>query len=126
RFGEVPGAAGIGGLLVDSTTPGLSVPNVRWMMGLRGMPEGDVIFRDCRVPADAVLCAPGDGFKRLMTSYNAPRVVAATVALGIAAAIAAYFINGAILETTAIERITLARYLAPIVEEVAKALIVVG
>ena len=85
RFGGVPGAKGIGGLLVDSTAPGLSVPNVRWMMGLRGMPEGDVIFTDCRVPADSVLCQPGDGFKRLMTSYNAQRVGAATVALGIAA-----------------------------------------
>lgn len=84
RFDGVPGAAGIGGLLVEATTPGLSVPRVRWMMGLRGMPEGDVVFRDCRVPADNLLVPPGDGFRRLMTAYNAQRVGAATVALGIA------------------------------------------
>jgi hypothetical protein len=84
RFDGVPRAAGVGGLLVEATTPGLSVPKVRWMMGLRGMPEGDVVFRDCRVPAANLLVAPGDGFKRLMTSYNAQRVGAATVALGIA------------------------------------------
>jgi alkylation response protein AidB-like acyl-CoA dehydrogenase len=84
RFDGVARAPGVGGLLVDATTPGLSVPKVRWMMGLRGMPEGDVVFRDCRVPAENVLVPPGDGFKRLMTSYNAQRVGAATVALGIA------------------------------------------
>ncbi len=84
RFDGVARASGIGGLLVESTTPGLSVPKVRWMMGLRGMPEGDLVFRECRVPVDNLLVAPGDGFKRLMTSYNSQRVGAATVALGIA------------------------------------------
>ena len=54
------------------------------------------------------------------------RTVIAVVAFGIAAAIVALFVNGAILDTTAIERTTLARYIAPIVEEVLKALIVVG
>jgi alkylation response protein AidB-like acyl-CoA dehydrogenase len=84
RVDGVAGAAGIGGLLVEAATPGLTVPKVRWMMGLRGMPEGDVLFEQCRVPADSLLVAPGDGFKRLMTAYNSQRVGAATVALGIA------------------------------------------
>ncbi len=84
RFDGVPKAAGIGGLLVEATTPGLAVPKVRWMMGLRGMPEGDLVFRQCRIPAENLLAAPGDGFKRLMTAYNSQRVGAATVALGIA------------------------------------------
>jgi alkylation response protein AidB-like acyl-CoA dehydrogenase len=84
RFDNVAGAKGIGGLLVEASTAGLSVPKVRWMMGLRGMPEGDVIFRGCRVSAENLLVPPGDGFKRLMTSYNSQRVGAATVALGIA------------------------------------------
>lgn len=85
RFGDVPRAAGVGGLLVEASTPGLAVPKIRWMMGLRGMPEGDLVFERCRVPADNLLVGPGDGFKRLMTSYNSQRVGAATVALGIAA-----------------------------------------
>ena len=84
RFNDIPKAAGIGGLLVEATTSGLSVPKVRWMMGLRGMPEGDVMFRQCRVPVENLLVGPGDGFKRLMTAYNSQRVGAATVALGIA------------------------------------------
>jgi alkylation response protein AidB-like acyl-CoA dehydrogenase len=84
RFDGRAGAEGIGGLLVEATAPGLSVPNIRVMMGVRGMPEGDVVFKDCRVPARNLLAKPGDGFKRLMSAYNLQRLGAAAVALGIA------------------------------------------
>jgi hypothetical protein len=84
RFGDKAGAGGIGGILVEGNTPGLSVPKIRVMMGVRGMPEGDVVLADCRVPAANVLAAPGPGFKRLMTAYNVQRLGAAAVALGIA------------------------------------------
>ncbi|MGD9535672.1 MAG: acyl-CoA dehydrogenase family protein [Alphaproteobacteria bacterium] len=84
RFDGRPGAEGIGALLVEATTPGLSVPKVRVMMGVRGMPEGDVVFADCRVPAANLLVGPGDGFRKLMAAYNLQRLGAATVALGVA------------------------------------------
>lgn len=84
RFGDTPGAAGIGAVLVDGETPGLNVTRVPMMMGVRGMPEGDVRFENCRVPAQNLLVSPGDGFKKLMRCYNLQRVGAATVALGIA------------------------------------------
>ena len=84
RFGDTPGAAGIGGVLMSGDTPGLSVTRVPMMMGVRGMPEGDVRFEDCRVPAQNLLAPAGDGFKKLMRCYNLQRVGAATVALGIA------------------------------------------
>ena len=84
RFGDTPGARGIGGVLVTADTPGLSVPRVPRMMGVRGMPEGEVMFDDCRVPAANLLVPPGDGFKKLMQCYNLQRVGAAAVTLGIA------------------------------------------
>ncbi|MBT6440884.1 MAG: acyl-CoA dehydrogenase [Alphaproteobacteria bacterium] len=84
RFGDVPGSAGIGALLVPADTPGLSVPKVRQMMGVRGMPEGDVVFDNCYVPAENILLPAGAGFKKLMGAYNLQRLGAATVALGIA------------------------------------------
>jgi alkylation response protein AidB-like acyl-CoA dehydrogenase len=84
RFDDRTGAEGIGGLLVEGTTPGLTVPNIRVMMGVRGMPEGDVKFDNCRVPAANLLAPPGRGFKRLMAAYNLQRLGAAAVALGIA------------------------------------------
>lgn len=84
RFDGRSGAEGIGALLVDAKTPGLSVPRIRVMMGVRGMPEGDVVFDHCRVPAENLLVGPGDGFRKLMAAYNLQRLGAATVALGIA------------------------------------------
>lgn len=84
RFDDRPGDEGIGGLLVESGTPGLSVPRVRRMMGVRGMPEGDLVLDHCRIPAENLLVPPGDGFKRLMAAYNLQRLGASTVALGIA------------------------------------------
>ena len=57
-------------------------------MGLRGMPETVVEFRDLFVPDAMVLRAPGGwrkGFARLMDAYNGQRLGAATVALGLAA-----------------------------------------
>ena len=84
RFDEKPGAEGIGALLVEADTPGLTVPRIPMMMGLRGMPEGEVSMVDCRVPAKNLLAPPGDGFKKLMRCYNLQRIGAAAVALGIA------------------------------------------
>lgn len=63
-----------------------------------------------------------------LDSYKlvALRTVVVVVVLGVVAAIVSYFVNGAILSSTTIDRTTLARYVAPVVEEIAKALIVVG
>ncbi|MEE9290191.1 MAG: 3-sulfinopropanoyl-CoA desulfinase, partial [Alphaproteobacteria bacterium] len=56
-------------------------------MGLRGIPETEIICEDLEIPADMVLTPPeglGRGFAGLMTAYNAQRVGAAAVALGLA------------------------------------------
>ena len=84
RFDGKSGAEGIGALLVEADTAGLSVPRIPMMMGLRGMPEGDVLMVNCRVPVKNVVTYPGDGFKKLMRCYNLQRIGAASVALGIA------------------------------------------
>jgi hypothetical protein len=83
RFGGIPGPAGIGALLVEAGTPGLAVTRRERAMGMRGIPEGEVTFSDCRVPAGNLLIGPG-GFKPLMAAYNGQRLGAATVALGLA------------------------------------------
>jgi len=66
---------------------GLSIGQREPAMGLRGIPETEIIFEDLHIPDDMVLVPPegmGRGFAGLMTAYNAQRVGAATVALGIA------------------------------------------
>jgi alkylation response protein AidB-like acyl-CoA dehydrogenase len=84
RFGGVAGAEGIGGVLVERDTPGFTIGPREPMMGLRGIPEGQLHFERCQVGRDAVLVGPGDGFKKLMRAYNGQRLGAATVALGLA------------------------------------------
>jgi len=84
RFGDRPGAEGIGALLVERDTPGFRVGDRDYMMGLRGIPEGRLHFDRCFVPRENLLVEPGDGFKKLMRAYNGQRLGAAAVALGLA------------------------------------------
>lgn len=84
RFGDTPGAAGIGGLWLERDMPGFTIGPRELMMGLRGIPEGQLHFEGVDVPREHLLVAPGDGFKKLMRAYNGQRLGAATVALGIA------------------------------------------
>ncbi|HLN09265.1 MAG TPA: acyl-CoA dehydrogenase family protein, partial [Xanthobacteraceae bacterium] len=80
---------GIGGFLaVRGETRGLRVSKREKTMGLRGMPEGELIFEDLEVPADMVLTPPSGferGFADLINAYNSQRVGAGTVAMGVAA-----------------------------------------
>ena len=84
RLGQAPGAAGIGGVLVERDSAGFRIGERDRTMGLRGIPEGRLHFDRCRVPRESVLVGPPDGFKKLMRAYNSQRLGAATVALGLA------------------------------------------
>ena len=79
---------GIGGFLaVLGDTPGLRIGTREPTMGLRGIPEAQVICEDMVVGDDMTLVPPGGfrrGFAELMNAYNSQRVGAGTVALGIA------------------------------------------
>jgi hypothetical protein len=79
---------GIGGfIVVRGESDGLVIGAREPAMGLRGIPETEVIFNDLELPADRLIQPPNGlarGFAGLMNAYNAQRVGAATVALGIA------------------------------------------
>jgi len=83
---------GIAGFVVvrdpDSGSPkGLVIGKREPAMGVRGIPETEVLFEGLEVPEDMVLTPPQGvrkGFAGLMDAYNGQRVGAATVALGIA------------------------------------------
>lgn len=87
-FDEHGTEEGIGGFLaIRDETPGLRFGRREPTMGLRGIPEMEVIFEDMEVAADMVVLPPSGfrrGFADLMNAYNAQRVGAGTVALGIA------------------------------------------
>ena len=83
---------GIGGFIVvrdaaHGTPAGLIVGTREPAMGVRGLPETEIILDDLEVGADMMLLPPQGirkGFAGLMEAYNGQRVGAATVALGIA------------------------------------------
>ncbi|WP_025771358.1 3-sulfinopropanoyl-CoA desulfinase [Thioalkalivibrio sp. HK1] len=87
-FDERGKEEGIGGFIaIRGETAGLEIGPREPTMGLRGIPETVIRFRDMEIPKERVLFPPrgfGRGFADLMNAYNSQRVGAATVALGIA------------------------------------------
>ncbi|HEY5215466.1 MAG TPA: 3-sulfinopropanoyl-CoA desulfinase [Pseudolabrys sp.] len=88
-FDERGQELGIGGFLaVRDEAKGLRVTRRERTMGLRGMPEGELVFEDLELPETMAVVPPSGlrrGFADLMTAYNSQRVGAGTVAMGIAA-----------------------------------------
>ncbi|HEX3163282.1 MAG TPA: 3-sulfinopropanoyl-CoA desulfinase [Pseudolabrys sp.] len=88
-FDERGNDLGIGGFLaVRDQAKGLRVGKREQTLGLRGMPEGELIFEDLEIPATMAVLPPSGfhrGFADLMNAYNSQRVGAGTVAMGIAA-----------------------------------------
>ncbi|MBH62155.1 MAG: acyl-CoA dehydrogenase [Alphaproteobacteria bacterium] len=83
--GQSQGIAGF--IAVRDETPGLSIPRREPTLGLRGIPEAEVVFEDMEVAEDMVVIPPEGlrrGFAGLMNAYNGQRVGAGTMALGIA------------------------------------------
>jgi alkylation response protein AidB-like acyl-CoA dehydrogenase len=69
RFG--PGVDGIGSVLIDRGTPGLTIGAAsQYMNGEHWCP---LYFDDCRIPADQVLLGAG-GFKRQISGFNVERL----------------------------------------------------
>ena len=87
-FDESGAEEGIGGFIViRDETPGLKVGTREPTMGLRGIPETEILFEDMELTPDTLVLPPrglGKGFADLMNAYNAQRVGAASVALGLA------------------------------------------
>lgn len=65
---------GITAFLVDRGTPGLSVGRIQPMMGHRGYHHAELVFEDCRVPAENVLGEVGQGFRLVMTTLGRVRL----------------------------------------------------
>ncbi len=80
------GAHGITAFLVEKDYPGFSVSRKIDKMGNRGSSTGELVFSDCRVPAENVLGEVNQGIKVMMNGLDIERVVVAGITLGIGAA----------------------------------------
>jgi len=77
---------GISAFIVEKGTPGLIVGNVENKLGLKASDTTDLIFEDCRVPAENLLGAEGDGFIIAMTALDSGRIGIAAQSVGVAQA----------------------------------------
>tara|TARA_Y100000588_G_scaffold36815_1_gene35361 strand:- start:130 stop:1290 length:1161 start_codon:yes stop_codon:yes gene_type:complete len=81
RLSNAPGAKGIGAVLVDKDTPGLTFGEPERLMGFRGIPDSDLYFDNVEVPVEH-LVVPAGGFPKLMQAFDLERCGNATMALG--------------------------------------------
>ncbi|MDP3969877.1 MAG: acyl-CoA dehydrogenase family protein [Nocardioides sp.] len=82
RLSDAPGAKGIGAIVVDKGTPGLSFGAGERLMGFRGIPSADVIMDDVHVPAENLVVPAGD-FGRLFGIFSIERLGNTTMSVAI-------------------------------------------
>ncbi len=82
RTGEAPGARGLSAFIVPAGLPGFTV--VERLETIAPHPLATLRFTDCRIPASAMLGAPGAGFKIAMAVLDVFRSTVAAAALGFA------------------------------------------
>ncbi|WP_099336232.1 acyl-CoA dehydrogenase family protein [Clostridium cadaveris] len=78
------GTKGISMFFVEAGTPGLSTGNHENKMGIRTSNTCDVVFEDCRIPAENLIGQEGKGFKIAMQTLDQARTWMGCVATGIA------------------------------------------
>ncbi len=86
RMSDAPGARGIGAVLVEKGTPGLSFGENEQLMGFRGVPSADIYFDNVEVPIENLVVATDGGFQKLMEAFDLERCGNATMCLAIAQA----------------------------------------
>jgi len=84
RTSDEPGLGGIALFLLDATTPGFDVGRPIEKLGTRSSLTSEVSLQDCRVPADALLGAEGEGVKNVGGLLSEIRVMTAALAVGLA------------------------------------------
>jgi alkylation response protein AidB-like acyl-CoA dehydrogenase len=75
-------ALGISAFIVEKGSTGFSTGKPEKKMGSHSVPTSDLIFENCRIPKDNLLVSQGDGFKRLMGSFNVERCGNTAICVG--------------------------------------------
>lgn len=80
------GHKGISAFIVERGTPGFSVGKVEHKMGIHPTSAAELVFDNCRVPAENLIGEEGKGFRIALEAIDASRVTIAAQAVGIAQA----------------------------------------
>jgi acyl-CoA dehydrogenase len=96
---EERGARGVTAFLVDAASRGISLGKPYRKMGQQGAHVCDVVFEDCRVPADNIIGGPDHlhkGFATAMKTLDRGRLHIAAVAVGCAERLISDCVNYAV------------------------------
>ena len=77
---------GMSAFIVEKGTPGFEITKYEHKLGIRGSSTGELVFEDCKVPAENLLGEEGQGFYIAMHCYDGGRIGIAAQAVGIAQA----------------------------------------
>ncbi len=75
---------GISAFIVEKGTPGFTFGKKEQKMGIRSSPTMELVYENCRIPAENLLGEEGGGFKVAMKTLDGGRIGIASQALGIA------------------------------------------
>lgn len=79
------GPKGLSAFLVDlKTTPGITVGHIENKCGIRSAKVAELIFENCRIPADRMIGQEGKGFRYALTALNSGRLSVAAQGLALA------------------------------------------
>jgi alkylation response protein AidB-like acyl-CoA dehydrogenase len=82
------GYKGVSSFVVDlENTPGYSLGRVEEKLGINASGTAELVFDNARVPKDALLGKPGEGFKQMLSTLDGGRVGIASQAIGIGRAV---------------------------------------
>jgi len=84
RTGEKGDSHGMTAFVVERGTPGFSAGKKENKLGMRASETAEMIFEDCRIPAENVLGKVGDGFIQSMKILDGGRISIGALSLGIA------------------------------------------
>jgi acyl-CoA dehydrogenase len=80
--GAAPASRGVTMFLVEGDAPGLRVGRALDKHGWRSSDTAELIFEGCRVPAENILGAEGQGFYSIMRNFQNERLVLGAMAMG--------------------------------------------
>jgi hypothetical protein len=83
---KAAGKKGISAFIVPTDTPGYTVARIEEKLGQHASDTAQILFEDCRIPADHLLGREGEGYRIALANLEAGRIGIAAQSVGMARA----------------------------------------
>ncbi|TAK30060.1 MAG: acyl-CoA dehydrogenase [Chloroflexota bacterium] len=95
RTNKAPGPQSLSLFIVDRDTPGFTIGKRDVRMGFNGVSSSELIFQNCKVPADNLIGQEGAGAMTVMAAGGLSTLGAAAISIGLAQAALSASVNWA-------------------------------